>query len=580
PEAKKLMAACTACRKQKIKCDMPSEEPPCSRCERRGLSCVLHTSALRSHNTDRRQIALLGKDMSNVYSTLQQVCDKLGIEAPLPLLSGAGTHTDDDHNHATEDGHSRNAEEERCEDANGTGVYELSPPASPSTVQAPIDPIGGAGTSTSPHTSLHTAAAINTNTGNAVPDLVSKGLLTHDRAEALVQRYLLHLDRFLYGIASHYQSAAQVRTASPTLLAAMCAVAAFQQVPRDRATFDLCYREYRSLVSSSLFEKRGVEYIRALCIGSFWLLDSSRILLSDAVRRAADIRLHRYWHRLTDRHRESRPGLQGADEARDRVRLWFLIFIADRHLSILHNRDALTRQEKDAIENRDMSLLVIMGQIRDVLGSERPRPLPKSYVVQFTHFSNELDRWYQKYSSCFEPDEHIGDFPLAGLTMHYQYARLYLGHHIFQSLNHNHTHNNNNIDTTPIIPVHFLPAAQAARQAALTIFSIIVDNAAFRNNITGMPHYFHVMITFAGHCLLDMITKYRDQLGIGESTPMTPAGGRGGVEDDLNRVTAALALFARSPAATAPQHPIARALVGLTRKLNECTASLGVDSVL
>lgn len=258
-----------------------------------------------------------------------------------------------------------------------------------------------------------------------------------------MQRYLLHLDRFLYGIASHYQSAAQVRRASPTLLAAMCAVAAFQQVSRDRTTFDLCYREYRSLVSNSLFEKRGVEYIRALCIGSFWLLDSSRILLSDAVRRAADVRLHRYWHRLGEEQPKGPAGGDGPsgpntatsgvsvdvrdprDEARDRIRLWFLIFISDRHLSILHNRDALTRQEKDAIENRDrflasgggdnfslasntdirlisqVSLLVIMGQIRDVLGSERPRPLPKSYVVQFTHFSNELDRWYQKYSPCF-----------------------------------------------------------------------------------------------------------------------------------------------------------------------------------
>lgn len=196
-----------------------------------------------------------------------------------------------------------------------------------------------------------------------------------------------------------------------------------------------------------------------------------------------------------------------------------------------------------------------------------------------------------------EPDEHIGDFPLAGLTMHYQYARLYLGHHVFQGLDNNNnpinTKTNNNKDTPVPIPVHFLPAARAARQAALTIFSIIVDNAAFRNNITGMPHYFHVMITFAGHCLLDMLMKYHEQLGVGDYNssnhnnnvgPGVSGGGGGGngrgVEDDLNRVTAALALFARSPAATAPQHPIARALVGLTKKLNECTARLGVESAL
>lgn len=79
--------------------------------------------------------------------------------------------------------------------------------------------------------------------------------------------------------------------------------------------------------------------------------------------------------------------------------------------------------------------------------------------------------------------------------------------------------------------------------------------------------------------------KYHEQLGVGDNNSTnhnnnTGSGVSGGVEDDLNRVTAALALFARSPAATAPQHPIARALVGLTRKLNECTASLGFESVL
>lgn len=64
--SKKMVAACTACRKQKvrqtvqevlgdqllsrltipkIKCDMPNEDPPCTRCERRKLPCVLHNAA-------------------------------------------------------------------------------------------------------------------------------------------------------------------------------------------------------------------------------------------------------------------------------------------------------------------------------------------------------------------------------------------------------------------------------------------------------------------------------------------------------------------------------------------------------
>lgn len=564
-------------------------------------------------SSSQRQLGLLGQDVSNIFSTLQHVCDKLNIEPPQALLS-------------TQDGaaqaeQSADGLDEPAED--GPGVYELSPPASPSTAQAPIDPYlsggqpqkdasvdgagAGAGTARgSPQRSRRRASERE--------DLVSKGILSQERAEALVQRYLLHLDRFLYGIAKRYRHAGEVRRASPTLLAAMCAVAAFQDVEQ-RETFDLCYREYRHLVSTSLFEKRDVEYIRALCIGSFWLLDASRILLSDAIRRAADSRLHRYFHRLTEDAPEnissvSPPNLAGMagggggdllhdprEDARDKMRLWYLLFVSDRHLSVLHNRDSLLRQEKEAIESRDdfltpalsggpasnldvrlisqVSLLVIMGQIRDVLGSERARPTPKTAVVQFAHFARELDQWFARYAPRFELDEHIGGFPLAGLSMHHQFARLYLHHHALQGLlsttssssySTNGSHPGPPAAAAHPIPPYLLPAAAAARDAALAVFATVRDSAAFRGHLVGMPHYFHVMISFAGHFLIEVATRHREQLGIDD-----PA-------EDLGRIADVLALLARAPAIA--QHPMSRALAGLTRRLGECAASLGVESVL
>lgn len=373
-------------------------------------------------------MGLLSKDMSNVFSTLQQLCDKLGVGPPKPLLSAEAGHASGPTRLPAE-GNDDTGEYE-------PGVYELSPPASPSTIQAPIDPYLSSGP---PDKDGHPIVAGSASPedgrrrGCERPDLITKGIISHERAESLVQRYLTHLDRFLYGIASQYKDAHEVRKASPTLLAAMCTVSAFQDV-ESKELFDVCYKEYRHLVSTSLFEKRGLEYIRALCIGSFWLLDSSRILLSDAIRRAADTRLHRHFHRLnnqpkssnsptcpSDKRDESLMG-KSEDDARDKLRLWYLLFVSDRHLSILHNRDTLIRQEKDAIENRDsflindesgpasnsdirlisqVSLLVIMGQIRDVLGCETARPLPKTSVVQFSHFNHELDQWFEKYSPSF-----------------------------------------------------------------------------------------------------------------------------------------------------------------------------------
>lgn len=376
-------------------------------------------------------MGLLSKDMSNVFSTLQLLCGQLGVEPPKPLLSVEAIPPNGPPRPSAE-GNDDTGEYE-------PGVYELSPPASPSTIQAPIDPYLSSGP---PDNDGHPVVAGSVSpeegrrrTGER-PDLITKGIISLERAESLVQRYLTHLDRFLYGIASQYRDAHEVRKTSPTLLAAMCTVSAFQNV-ESKELFDVCYKEFRHLVSTSLFEKRDLEYIRALCIGSFWLLDSSRILLSDAIRRAADSRLHRYFHRLNDQPKSTTPSTspicssnqrhedlmgKSKDDAKDRLRLWYLLLVSDRHLSILHNRDALIRQEKDAIEYRDnflnhdqigpapnsdirlisqVSLHVIMGQIRDVLGCETARPLPKTSVVQFSHFNHELDQWFEKYSPFF-----------------------------------------------------------------------------------------------------------------------------------------------------------------------------------
>lgn len=387
--------------------------------------------------------------MSNVFSTLQMLCGKLDVEPPKPLLSVEVGHAS---------GPARLPPEGNDDSGDyEPGVYELSPPASPSTIQAPIDPYLSSGPPDKDGNIINAGSASpedGRRRGCERPDLISKGIISHERAESLVQRYLTHLDRFLYGIASQYRDANEVRKASPTLLAAMCTVSAFQNV-ESKELFDMCYKEYRHLVSTSLFEKRGLEYIRALCIGSFWLLDSSRILLSDAIRRAADTRLHRHFHRLNDQPKSSNSPTYPSDkrdenvlgkpedDARDKLRLWYLLFVSDRHLSVLHNRDTLIRQEKDAIENRDsflihdesgpasnsdirlisqVSLLVIMGQIRDVLGCETARPLPKTSVVQFSHFNHELDQWFEKYSPSFgkttlkssslNPSRRLANIPL------------------------------------------------------------------------------------------------------------------------------------------------------------------------
>lgn len=346
----------------------------------------------------------LRKDVQSIHATLGRICQHLALDPPSDLDSKNGA-TSGDRVVAAPD------EEELDEDGELCG---LSPPASPSALQAPIDTfLENPNTEATPD---GVSPRLRRRKTLDRSDLITKGLISVETAEGLLQRYLSSLDPFLYGIVSHLKDLESVRRASPALLAAICAVAALHRI-EDKDVFETCNKEYRYLVASSLFEKRDIEFLRALCVGSFWLLNASRILSSDAIRRAADMRLHRQFYRLTDPSSLKTP--EQMYESRDHVRLWYLLFICDQHLSILHNRDCLTRQEQEIIERRDsfliggnvarqdvriisqVSLLCIMGQVRDVLGTESSAPLPKAMAVQLSYFLRELDQWHSQFLPLF-----------------------------------------------------------------------------------------------------------------------------------------------------------------------------------
>ncbi|KAL4915700.1 hypothetical protein BDW62DRAFT_219248 [Aspergillus aurantiobrunneus] len=556
PGITRKITACAACRKNKIRCDMPDDGPPCVRCRRRGLSCVLNRS-LQSLIEDTKNVQLLQTDVAHLHSTLDMLCQHLGLDSPKALASG-GSGREGSVAGLTQQ------EEEGC---------EVSPPESPSAVQAPIDTFLDITKIRSPH-SVESPPSARASRSGTRSDLISRGIVSASIAERLVHHYFSRLDHYLYGIGGDYQGLEPLRTNAPILLAAICTVSALHD-PQDRAVYEACNREFRSLVASSTFEKRDVDYIRALCISSFWLADASRILCSDAIRRAADMRLHRSFDALF----EDRTGLgplpassvpspssQSLSSATDRVRLWYLLFVCDQHLSILHNRDSLLRSEKgiavgwesylhraettesDVRILSQVSLLLIMGQVRDVLGSDNQTPLPAALASQILNYSRQLDKWYTKFSGLFVTNAFIGEFPKRGLHLHYQFGKLYLGHQVFKGLH-----------GRPI-PPHFLSAATMAHDTAVVIFEMILGEPELQDGLVGMPHYFHVMIAFAGHLLLEICQNYYEQLGIK-------------LQEDFQLINSALDLFRNMQCI--PQHPIWRMTPGLNRKLHDCAASIG-----
>ncbi|KAJ5747026.1 uncharacterized protein N7511_008722 [Penicillium nucicola] len=569
PGITRKITACGACRKQKIKCDM-TNGAPCKRCRTRGLSCVLNKS-LQSLVEEVKNTEVLQCDISGLHQSLDNICQHLNLPRPKALLSSS---TGD----VITIGETRNENDDPERGDEDWDGCEISPPDTPSAVHAPIDTYLDIARLGSPGSSENTPPSTTRHKQHSSPqDLVSKGIITAAIADILVERYFARLDPYLYGIGSGYQSSQQIRDSSPILFAAICTVSALQD-PQGQRIYEVCNRELRRLASRSLFEKHDIEHIRALCISSFWLSDASRILSSDAIRRAADMRLHRSFdhlsvpidHRLMANNNGPFQSMHDTAALQDRVRLWYLTFISDQHLSILHNRDPLLRSDKEIALNADIflsrenttdcdvriisqvSLLVIMSQVRDLLGSDQETRVPQSLSNQIIHYSRQLDRWFTKFSALFKPDPRIGDFPKRGLQMHYHFGKLYLGHQVFKGLN------------GETIPPYFLTAASMAHEAAVAIFEMILHED-LQQNLVGMPHYFHIMIAFAGHFLLEVSQDYYSQLSFAP-------------DQNFELIQKVLELFQDIPAVQ--QHPICRMTPGLTRKLRECISVLQRDGHL
>lgn len=533
---------------------MEGDQPPCTRCERRGIDCVLNKS-LQSLLDSSSQTEAMQNDILNLFTTLAEVCNHNNLKPPKPLQIRQTNKTKTHTGHLQEGGY---------DDENDSCV--ASRPMSPSDMEAPINGfLEGSDTVDTAPAQVAGGSPYSTHSrkGPSEPDLISSGIISAETGDILVRRYLDRLDHYLYGIGSAYTDLKSLRT-SPILLAAVCTISALHDEKRQKV-YEACNDEFQRLVSKSLFEIRGLEYLRALCIGSYWLSDASRILNSDALRRAADVRLPKYFYQVTAAIGVNQPtvGDLSMPAKVDRVRLWYLLYICDQHLSILYNRDPIVHGNQDLVlgwetflESENTSdpdiricsqaaLLQIMSQIRTTCGSsETAEPVPKALTTSFNDYKRQIDRWYFRFSPVFKSNPRMGDFPHKGLTLHYHFSKVYLGHHVFRGLG----------ATNGQLPSYFLATALMAHSASRSIFELLLDDSILKGALVGIPFYFHVMISFAGQFMLSC-APYSGQLGMD-------------AKDDLELMGRAILMF-KSLACVAA-HPLHRMTSALDKRLQEC----------
>lgn len=252
-------------------------------------------------------------------------------------------------------------------------------------------------------------------------DFISRGLVPVDEAEKLFHFYQTQLDPYIYGLASKYTTLESLRRSSSLLTACICTVAASHQAGNGQQ-YEICNQEFRRLVSGSMFERRiSLDYLRALVIGSYWLSDVSWTLAGLAVRRASDINLHKFYYRIVDSANEFAQtpkswDLSDPEASIDPVRLWYLLYICDQHLSILYTRAPMIREDdtirgwrsylesphasqSDIRISSQVALMTLLSQIREFFGVDATKSIPRGAMPHINTFSHHLDKWLAHWSS-------------------------------------------------------------------------------------------------------------------------------------------------------------------------------------
>lgn len=244
-------------------------------------------------------------------------------------------------------------------------------------------------------------------------DLISRGLLGLADAERLVAAYLERTDHYLYGLVSKYHDLESVRRGSSLLLVAICTVSASQE-PTGSKLYRICHAEFRRLVTNFVFTSRvDLEDFRGLCVACFWLSDISWAISGLAIRRAVEFALQDSLQVVinsADRSRHEGSSAEALNDALERLRLWYMFYICDQHLSVLYGRQPVI-QDQDSIREWEsylavvpesvpdrriasqVALLRILNVVSRLFGLDLERRLPVIFKTQLGSFIEELDQW-------------------------------------------------------------------------------------------------------------------------------------------------------------------------------------------
>ncbi|KAK9374423.1 uncharacterized protein V1513DRAFT_445610 [Lipomyces chichibuensis] len=535
--------ACPACRKQKIRCIMENDVPPCKSCAEKGRFC----SPNKTLQTIVQDQAIWNKRIERHISRLEAAFNETRGQLSLPprVFIDVGETADED----------AKARDTEVSDEDLDAIdSDMAIPTADGLASAPIRSLYAV----TMLRSLHEEENADIQSSGIVfqPDFISKGVINLAAAERLAKSYLTRLDHYFYGHLEKYPDFASIRKTSTVLALSVCTVAALHD-PLGSDLYDKLSRELQSLVAKLIFRPRlGLEEIRSLCIGSYWLPDMTWMLSGLGIRKAISLQ---YPKAHLDQPNTDHTGFLHSQ-------LWLFIYLCNEHVSILQGvpptgvtRDFVKWQQHMAspfATDADLrcvshiDLLLILSRARELYGLDMTKPIPQMLIPQLREFSTQVDRWAATWSHELPRNKCLGDFPSEAVRLQYHFAKFYLCSHAFRGL---HTNEESGVSLS-----HELEdIAACAITTAFAVLDTLLESDELKAGLVGVPHYFHTMYAFVAVFLLKVSTRYTQHVNVDRQLV-------------IQTIRKVVDVFASSPCAR--QHLVHRITRGLKEILDRCVA--------
>lgn len=355
-----------------------------------------------AHILDRLS-EVVAQDLDHIHGALKKVLNKLGLRELPPLQCPTACETEG----SLRMDHSRSRHQSPSLPAEHRGPScDNSPRATPEDEGLPYVPIHSLYTLTKLSALRSPEDTEAAQRGRRIDDFITRKSLALADAESLFALYRDRLDRYMYSIGCRYQTLEELRQKSPILSAATLTVAALH-APKSDNLYGVCSSEFRRLMEKSMFERCiDQDYLRALCVASYWLSDISWMLSGYAIRRAAECNLRNSYNKAI---KERSQG------AADCVRLWYILYICDQHLATLYGRPSIVQEDssiqgwekflESAVATKEdkrlmgqVALVSILRSIRELFGYDKGEPIPRVYINHISHFRRQLDQWYEQWT--------------------------------------------------------------------------------------------------------------------------------------------------------------------------------------